>query len=151
MARIARDPLSRARARPRPDQWADDEAMTLPEAVAVFYPDGPLTLSTLRTAARAGQLAVARVAGKNLTTPKAMRELVKPCRAKRDESRSHPDFGCAPMTEPGSSSTGAGKSAQAAAKQRLKQLRTRSRPISAPGINQPSASVIPLPSRSPTS
>jgi hypothetical protein len=101
--------------------------MTLPEAVAVFYPDGPLTLSTLRTAARAGQLAVARVAGKDLTTPKAMRELVRPCRAKKDESQSRLDFGYVPTIKRGSSSTEAGKSAQAAAKQKLKQLRTRSR------------------------
>ena len=44
-----RDPLGRARKRPRPEEWRDDELMTLVEAVVVFWPDGPLTVRSLRT------------------------------------------------------------------------------------------------------
>jgi hypothetical protein len=52
MKRPFRDPLARARNRQNPGDWFDDEAMTLAEAAAVSFPDGPLTL----TAAGAGQL-----------------------------------------------------------------------------------------------
>jgi hypothetical protein len=45
-----------------------DEAMTLTEAAAGFFPHGPLTLSSLRRAASTGTLEIAKVAGKHLTT-----------------------------------------------------------------------------------
>ena len=84
-----RDPLVRAQSRPDPRQWADDEPMTLAEAAAVFFPDGrPLTLRSLRTAADTGELAIAKVAGKNLTTPGAVRAMLTPKRsAKSADSR----------------------------------------------------------------
>ena len=41
------DKLSRAKARPDPAQWGEDEVMTLVEAAAVFFPQGPLTLSII--------------------------------------------------------------------------------------------------------
>jgi hypothetical protein len=43
--------------------------MTLAEAAAVLFPEGPLSLSSLRTAVAAGDLEIVRVAGKDLTTP----------------------------------------------------------------------------------
>lgn len=151
MPRTARDRLTRVKLQPLPEQWAADESMTLFEAVAVFFPHGPLTLSSLRTEAKAGRLAVCRVAGKDLTTPGAIKELVTPCRA---ENPSHP----ASISEPnaterrsGSSSTVAGKSAQAAARRTLQELRQRSRTTSPTSTNQPSAPVIPLPLRPQTS
>jgi hypothetical protein len=52
--------------------------MTLVEAAVVFFPHGPLTISSLRRAASAGTLEIAKVAGKDLTTPRAIRKLVKP-------------------------------------------------------------------------
>jgi hypothetical protein len=74
-----RDALLRVRHRPNPQDWADDELMTLAEAAALFFPTGhPLTLSSLRNATRAGQLAIVTVAGKHLTTPRAVKVLVTP-------------------------------------------------------------------------
>jgi hypothetical protein len=84
--RQKRDRLARTRARPRPEQWGDDEAMTLIEAVTVFFPTGPLTLSSLRTEVRERRLAVARVARKVLTTPRAIKQ-VTPCLAAKQSRR----------------------------------------------------------------
>jgi hypothetical protein len=85
--------------------------MTLVEAAVVLFPYGPLTLSSLRRAAAAGTLEIAKVAGKDLTTPRAIRKLVKPsCRAAKPSRR---DSGLGRTMRPGSSSTVAGKSAQA--------------------------------------
>jgi hypothetical protein len=145
-----RDRLIRVRGRPRPELWNDDEPMTLAEAVAVFFPNGPLTLSSLRTAVCAGQLAVVRVAGKDLTTPKAVKQLVTPCPAAKQNrpacisGQNDVDRG------PGSSLIAAGKSAQAATRKRLKELRMRSKTTSRPDTSLPLAPVIPLPSRSET-
>jgi ATP-dependent Zn protease len=58
-----RDALQRIDQRPHPDQWSDDELLSLPEAAALFWPDGPLTTASLHTAPRDGQLAVAKSAG----------------------------------------------------------------------------------------
>src|ERR1700730_10748709 len=55
------DKFARAKARPDPAQWGEDEVMTLVEAAAVFFPQGPLTLSSLRRAATAGTLEIAKV------------------------------------------------------------------------------------------
>jgi hypothetical protein len=67
------DKLGRAKARPDPAQWDEDEVMTLVEAAAVFFPQGPLTVSSLRRASAVGTLEIAKVAGKALTTPRAIR------------------------------------------------------------------------------
>lgn len=66
---------ARVVARPSPDQWKEDELLTLPEAAALLWPDGPLTVSSLRTALRDGKLQVVVVAGKILTTRAALREM----------------------------------------------------------------------------
>src|SRR6266478_2088841 len=125
------DKLARAKARPDPAQWGEDEVMTLVEAAVVFFPQGPLTLSSLRRAAAAGTLEIAKVAGKDLTTPRAIRKLVKPsCRAAKPNRR---DSGSERTTKPGSSSTVAGKSAQVSATTTLTTLRRRSKPTLADG------------------
>ena len=41
--------------RPDPASWGDDELMSLAEAARLFWPDGPLTLASLRTAVRDGE------------------------------------------------------------------------------------------------
>ena len=151
MPRHPRDPLIRVRARPCPELWNDDEPMTLVEAAAVFFPNGPLTLSSLRTAVCAGQLAVARVAGKDLTTPKAIKQLVTPCLAAKQNRPAYISAQNVIDRGPGSSLTAVGKSAQAATRKRLKELRMRSKSISPPDTSPPSAPGIPLPSRSATS
>ncbi|WP_455975436.1 hypothetical protein [Methylorubrum populi] len=61
--------------RPRPEEWTDDELLTLPEAAALFWPAGPITTNTLRTAARDGTLVITKVAGKFFTSPMAIRRM----------------------------------------------------------------------------
>ena len=78
-----RDPLGGARKRPLPEEWRDDELMTLVEAVAVFWPDGPLTVRSLRTEISRGSLTAERIAGKDLVTPTALKEMRQRCRARR--------------------------------------------------------------------
>lgn len=58
--------------RPEPELWRPDELMTLAEAAALFWPHGPLGVSSLRTAIRDGVLSPVRVAGKLLVTPAAI-------------------------------------------------------------------------------
>lgn len=61
--------------RPKPEEWTDDDLLTLPEAAALFWPAGPITTNTLRTAGRDGTLAITKVAGKFFTTPLAIRRM----------------------------------------------------------------------------
>lgn len=72
--RTPRLPL-RVENRPSPDQWSDDELLTLDEAAHLFWPNGPLTTTSLRTAVRDRQLDVARIAGKILTCKAALRRM----------------------------------------------------------------------------
>ncbi|MBB3020402.1 hypothetical protein FHR70_003483 [Microvirga lupini] len=65
----------RVAARPDPALWREDELLSLGEAVALFWPDGPLSVSSLRTAIRDGRLPVSVVAGKFFVTPLALRAL----------------------------------------------------------------------------
>jgi hypothetical protein len=58
--------------RPDPNQWSDDELLALHEAVALLWPSGPVTVSSLRTAIASGQLAHARIAGRIYTTRAAL-------------------------------------------------------------------------------
>jgi hypothetical protein len=67
----------RVAARPNPAQWRADEFLTLAEAAILFWPDGPIRTASLRTAQRDGQLAVARVAGKVLTTRGAVEDMIR--------------------------------------------------------------------------
>lgn len=63
--------------RPDPRQWIDEELMSLREAAALFWPDGPLRVSSLRSAHRNGQLAAAEIAGKILTTKSSIADMVR--------------------------------------------------------------------------
>lgn len=58
----------RIRDRPHADLWGEDELLTLREAAALLWPDGPLTTRSLRTAVHPGQLATVTIARKMLTT-----------------------------------------------------------------------------------
>ena len=49
--------------------------MTLGEAAALFWPDGPFSERTLRTAVRDGRLPISQVAGKFFVTKVALRVL----------------------------------------------------------------------------
>jgi hypothetical protein len=73
--------------RPHPALWARHELLTLTEAAVLFWPDGLLTVSTLRTAAKHGQLAVANIAGRLFTSPAALNEMAA-CRRDKVMPRS---------------------------------------------------------------
>lgn len=62
----------RIAARPDPSMWGDEEILTLGEAAALMWPDGPIVTSTLRTAARQGQLGIAVIAGKFFTNKREL-------------------------------------------------------------------------------
>ncbi|UFW46278.1 MULTISPECIES: hypothetical protein [Bradyrhizobium] len=70
-----RNSNDRVCARPDPAAWRDDELMTLTEAAALFWPDGPLTETSLRTAVRDHRLAISQIAGKFFTTKRAIAAL----------------------------------------------------------------------------
>jgi hypothetical protein len=67
----------RAKARPSPKDWEENGLMTLAEAVAVFFPNGPFTVRKLRTAIDNGELAYTTVSGNLFTSPKAIAGLQK--------------------------------------------------------------------------
>lgn len=94
--------------------------MTLVEAVAVFFPDGPLTISSFRNAAHRGELAVAMVAGKFLTTPAAVREMLTP-------RRRPPPASATTGRATTASSDEKGRAAQAAGKRMIAELRAELR------------------------
>jgi hypothetical protein len=73
-----RRPTPRVSERPHPSQWGEDELMTLDEAVALYWPMGPLTVASLRTAIRNNRLPVAEVARKFLVSPKGIRAMSQP-------------------------------------------------------------------------
>lgn len=66
----------RVAARPDPAQWGEDELLTLAEAAALLFPDGPLTASSLRTSYRRRILEVHLIARKLFTTKAAVAKLV---------------------------------------------------------------------------
>ncbi len=75
-----RPPLERLKARPKQDEWDDDELLSLAEAAALFFPRGPLTVASLRIACQRGELACVQICGKGFTTPRALREMTAPKR-----------------------------------------------------------------------
>jgi hypothetical protein len=72
VAKSGRGMPERVSRRPDPAAWSEDELIALHEAVALLWPRGPVTVSTLRTAIAAGELAHARIAGRIYTTRAAL-------------------------------------------------------------------------------
>lgn len=65
--------------RPDPRAWDPDEIMTLPEATALLWPDGVVTVSTLRTAIRDGVLIPVRIGRRVFVTRRLLAALGRPC------------------------------------------------------------------------
>jgi hypothetical protein len=98
--------------------------MTLAEAAAVFFPDGqPLTLRSLRTAAGTGALAIAKVAGKSLTTPGAVRAMLIPKACARSVNAGSTD--ASPLTRDAKSAQAAGEATLRAIRESLRDHRPR--------------------------
>jgi len=53
---------------------------TLKQAVAKFYPDGPITVSSLRTEIRKGRLEIERIAGRICVTQADIAKMLERCR-----------------------------------------------------------------------
>lgn len=60
-----------------------DEPVLLSRALGLFFPHGGMTISALRTEARKGRLDVMRIAGKDWTTARAIKEMMDRCRVER--------------------------------------------------------------------
>lgn len=70
--RIAREP--------NPDAYSDSTPLTLAEAAALLFPDGPYSESSLRTAARQGLLEVTVLTRKMTTDKAAVRKMLEAAR-----------------------------------------------------------------------
>jgi hypothetical protein len=81
--------------RPDPDQWSAVELLSLAEAASLFWPMGPLTTTSLRTAVRDHQLDVAVIAGKILTNKESILKMSR-CSARKLED---PQEALAPILE----------------------------------------------------
>lgn len=114
----------------------DDMPLRLDLAARLAFPDGSIGLSSLRREAAKGNLEVFRVAGKHMTTLRAIRDMLEKCRVKPnlpDSGSSQP----ATTEEPsGSFLTEESKSARAALNMRLDRLRG-SLPNTSPGSATP--------------
>lgn len=67
----------RAQLRRDPKDLGETEIISFREAIEMFWPNGPLSVSSLRTAERHGLLAVVSIAGKLYTTKAALREMTR--------------------------------------------------------------------------
>lgn len=85
---------TRVALRPDPAQWSADELMTLQEAASLFWPMGPLTTTSLRTAVRDHQLEVAEIAGKILTNKDSIQKM---CRCSSRTKPGTPDAAPVPV------------------------------------------------------
>ena len=102
----------------------------LSEAVKQFFPDGSITVRSLRTEARAGRLKVIRIANKDFVTAEAIHDMLERCTCHASESRHASTSGNAPAANPnGSSLMDREKSAQAALQQMVQGQKKRLRTI----------------------
>ena len=119
----------------RREDVTDDMPLRLDLAARLAFPDGSIGLSGLRREAARGNLEVFRIAGKHMTTLRAIREMLERCRVKP----SQPAYGSSqPATTvelSGSSLIEESRSAQAALNLRLEQLKGN-----LPNTSRPSAS-----------
>ena len=68
-------PKHRTDARPDPDDWSDDDPMTLIEFATVFSLTYPITVSAMRTEIGRGRLAASMIGGAYYVTPASVRAL----------------------------------------------------------------------------
>lgn len=134
----------------RAAEIGEEEPVRLADAVRLFFPAGGMTLSALRTEARKGRLEVMRVAGKDWTTHRAIREMLDRCRV----AKARPVSPSAPkLTDEGSGSseTGSAISAQAALRIKLSKPPKDLRTTSGAASGRTRQNVVRLPSSSPPS
>lgn len=71
-----RPTLTRLIDRPLLSDWKEDELITLAEAEALLFPNGPLNVSSLRRCHKSGSLEVVVICGKAFTSIVAVRSLI---------------------------------------------------------------------------
>jgi hypothetical protein len=98
----------------------------LARAVSLFFPEGGVTVSTLRTEARKGRLALERIGGKDFVTGEAINQMRELCRVERKVRASTPEAAKAGASS-GSSVTENTKRALAAARQAARELKENCR------------------------
>src|SRR6187200_483511 len=118
----------------------------LARAVSLFFPEGGVTVSTLRTEARKGRLALERIGGKNFVTGEAINQMRELCRVERKVRASTLEAAKAGASS-GSSVTENTKRALAAARQAARELKENCRNTS-PKNSSRTTNVIPLSSPS---
>lgn len=123
----------------------DDTPLRLELAARLAYPPGSgVTAATLRTQARKGHLAIERIAGKDFTTLRAIREMRASCVLREPDSGY--DQPMAAKSSNGSSRTGEPSIALASAMNSLQKLKQGSRNTSRTGTTR--GAVVGLPGRS---
>ena len=128
---------------PDPKSIGDDTLLRLGVGAALEFPDGSMGASGLRREGQQGRLSIWRIAGKDYTTKRALREMRGQC-----VLSSHQDLSCGEpekaYIQHGSLKTASGKSAQAAAKASAQKLKSRLRNTLPKRGSRSSATVIPL-------
>jgi hypothetical protein len=128
---------------PDPNSIGDDTLLRLGVAAALEFPDGSMGVSGLRREGQQGRLSIWRIAGKDYTTKRALREMRGQCvlSSHHDSNYGAPEKA---VTRSGSSKIVNARSARALAKASAAKLRSRSRNTSSAIGDQASATVIPI-------
>jgi len=126
---MSRRKIDRTEARPNPEDWADDDPMTLEEMAAVFSAKYPTTVSTLRLEIKRGRLTASKVSGAYWVTPANLKAFFSCPVAPKAPASISEKAAAKPAASPSpiatSSETERLKSAQAAARIAAKALAGR--------------------------
>ena len=98
----------RVKSRPDPSDWGLTEILTLRESAALYWPNGPLTERSLRTAVRDGTLGVTWIAGRLYTTKESILAMTR-CTNERTTRPRRPARGAEPPAEGEAAQVGDGK------------------------------------------
>ncbi len=108
----------------------DDVPMKLRTLARACFPDGSVSVAGLRLEARAGRLDIYKVAGVEMSTKAAIRQMVERCRVQSPPPASGSVQARATEPPSGASSTGEAARAQAALLAKLQRRRPALRPTS---------------------
>lgn len=76
-----RPALNRLLTRPRLSDWDDDELITFAEAVALLFPNGPISTAGLHVAKRRGELASVSICRMSYTSIRSINQMILQKRA----------------------------------------------------------------------
>lgn len=123
------------------NEIGDDDPIPLAKAAQLFF-HGHLTKSSLRTEAAKGNLEIIQIANKDFVTRNGIKRMIEKCRKSEDRLAS----GSGQTPAHGSSRMARNESAQNAAKQMFKRLRSIS-PRTSETTTGPNSAVVRLKSR----